>query len=124
MQGSNVVSEVKFDTGGFFAALDRQRTARKLAWRKVAEQAGVSASTMTRLSQGKRPDVDSLASLCAWAKLSADDFMQAPGEVEARQSSPLDKARVLFRADPNLGEVQADALFRIIETAYAGLRKS
>ena len=115
--------EVKFDTVSFFAALDRERTLRNLPWRKLAEQAGVSASTMTRLSHGKRPDVDSLASLCAWANLSADDFMQRPGEADERHSSPVNKARVLFRADPSLGEVQADALMKIIESAYEGLRK-
>ena len=114
--------EVKFDTVGFFAALERERAARDLPWRRLAEQAGVSASTMTRLSQGKRPDVDSLASLCAWARLSADDFMRAPEDEQDRQSSPIDRARVLFRADPKLGDVQAEALMRIIESAYEGLR--
>jgi len=116
------VSEVKFDTIGFFAALDRLREERGLAWRKVAEQSGVSASTMTRLSQGKRPDVDSLASLCSWAKFSADDFMRSPGETDQRETSPLDKARVLFRADPNLGPAQAEALAKIIESAYEGFK--
>lgn len=116
------MSDVKFDTEGFFAALERLRAEKNLPWRKVAEQSGVSASTMTRLSQGKRPDVDSLASLCAWAKLSADDFMRVPGETEKRTTSPIDKARVLFRADPNLGTVQAEALSKIIETAYEGLK--
>lgn len=116
------MSEVKFDTVGFFTSLDRLRTERKLPWRKVAEQAGVSASTMTRLSHGKRPDVDSLASLCTWAKFSADDFMRPPGETGARHTSAVDQAQVLFRADPNLGKEQAEALSRIIETAYDGLR--
>jgi transcriptional regulator with XRE-family HTH domain len=117
------VPDVKFDTVGFFAALDRERTGRKLPWRKLAEQAGVSASTMTRLSQGKRPDVDSLASLCAWAKFSADDFIRAPDEEGERRSSPVDRSRVLFRADPNLGDVQVEALLKIIESAYEGLRE-
>lgn len=30
------MSEVKFDTVGFFTSLDRLRTERKLPWRKVA----------------------------------------------------------------------------------------
>jgi|TARA_B110000977_G_C10956981_1_gene447000 transcriptional regulator with XRE-family HTH domain len=116
------MSDVKFDTEGFFAALERERARKDLPWRKVAEKAGVSASTMTRLSQGKRPDVDSLASLCAWAKLSADDFMRGPEDHEVRHTSPVAQASVFFRADPNLGDVQADALLKIIESAYEGLR--
>lgn len=113
---------VQFDGNGFYAALDAVREERKLTWRKVAEQSGVSASSLTRISQGKRPDVDSLASLCAWAKLSADDFMQEPGDVSEGEPSSLTKALMLFRADPNLGKEQADALERIIQSAYEGLR--
>ncbi len=113
---------VQFDGNGFYAALDAVREERKLTWRKVAEQSGVSASSLTRISQGKRPDVDSLASLCAWAKLSADDFMQNPGDVSDGEPSSLTTALMLFRADPNLGKEQADALERIIQSAYEGLR--
>ncbi|KZY04200.1 MULTISPECIES: helix-turn-helix domain-containing protein [unclassified Sulfitobacter] len=113
---------VQFDGNGFYAALDAVREERKLTWRKVAEQSGVSASSLTRISQGKRPDVDSLASLCSWAKLSADDFMRAHDSSRNGEPSSLTKALMLFRADPNLGKEQADALERIIQSAYEGLR--
>jgi transcriptional regulator with XRE-family HTH domain len=114
---------VQFDGDGFYASLDAVREERKLTWRKVAEQSGVSASTLTRLSQGKRPDVDSLASLCSWAALSADDFMRDQAHRE-QETSPLAKALMLFRADPNLMPEQAAALERIVQSAYDGLRSS
>ena len=65
-----------FDTAGFFAALDAQRRTKSMTWRDVAAKAGVSASTLTRISQGKRPDVDGLASLLAWSGLTAEDFIR------------------------------------------------
>lgn len=43
----------KFDGEGFFAAIDSVRIARNLNWKKVAEQAEVPASTLTRMSQGR-----------------------------------------------------------------------
>jgi hypothetical protein len=65
----------RFDVAGFPAAVDRARVVRGLRWKDVAEQAGVSASTLTRLTQGHKPDVDSFAKLTAWAGLSADEFV-------------------------------------------------
>ncbi len=53
-----------FDSDAFYAALDGVRRARDLNWKEVAAQSGVSASTLTRMAQGKRPDVDGLAALC------------------------------------------------------------
>jgi transcriptional regulator with XRE-family HTH domain len=121
LQLSNTMPNVQFDGACFYATLDAVREERKLTWRKVAEQSGVSASTLTRLSQGKRPDVDSLASLCSWAALSADEFMRDATQLK-REASPLAKALMLFRADPNLKPEQAQALERIVQSAYEGLR--
>ena len=41
-----------FDLGKFHAALNAQREAKGLNWKEVAEESGVSASTLTRMSQG------------------------------------------------------------------------
>src|SRR5213078_1595384 len=65
-----------FDTEAFFAALDVVRQNRGKTWKEVAGESGVSASTLTRMAQGKRPDVDGLAALLAWSGLRADDFMK------------------------------------------------
>ena len=55
-----------FDATGFYGAIDSVRQGRELNWKQVAAQSGVSASTLTRMAQGKRPDVDGLAALAAW----------------------------------------------------------
>jgi transcriptional regulator with XRE-family HTH domain len=49
-----------FDTAAFYDALDSVRQARRLNWKQVAGDSGVSASTLTRMAQGRRPDVDGL----------------------------------------------------------------
>jgi hypothetical protein len=65
-----------FDVDAFFRALDSVRQSKELRWAQVATESGLSASTLTRMSQGKRPDIDGLAALCAWSGLSADDYIR------------------------------------------------
>lgn len=55
-----------FDPDALYVALDRQRRTRRLTWRGVAAEAGVSPSTLTRVGQFKRPDADGLVRLLAW----------------------------------------------------------
>jgi len=40
------------------AALDSERRAKNFSWRQLAKEAGVSPSTLTRMQQGKSPDVN------------------------------------------------------------------
>jgi transcriptional regulator with XRE-family HTH domain len=44
---------------------------RGLSDRKAAEEIGISPSTITRMSQGKKPDADALVSLLAWLQADA-----------------------------------------------------
>lgn len=114
--------QAHFDAEAFYRALDNTRENKKLSWKKVAEQAGVSASTLTRLAQGKRPDVDSLAALTGWAGLKADDFMYG-ARVERVPTSSVDELAALFRADPRLSPEDAAAMETILRTAYERFRK-
>ena len=104
----------KFDIGGFYAALDAQRAAKGLNWKEVSQQSGVSASTLTRMSQGRRPDVDGLALLLAWSGLDASNFLP-------RANSPETLAQITahLRADRKLKPESAEALEAIIRVAYA-----
>src|SRR6266542_4045447 len=86
-----------FDAAGFFAALDAQRRTQSMTWRDLAMKAGVSASTLTRMSQGKRPDVDGLASLLGWSGLTAEDFIREEGP--RVQPETLARISTYLRAD-------------------------
>jgi transcriptional regulator with XRE-family HTH domain len=112
-----------FDVVAFYAALDAQRLARNLNWKKVAAEAKVSASTLTRMGQGKRPDVDSLAALCAWSGLDADDYIRSE-EVPAAQAEPLAKISTYLRSDPHLSSESADALDAVIKATYERFKDS
>ena len=108
-----------FDVGAFYSALDSQRVAKGLTWKEVSEESGVSQPTLSRLSQGKRPDVDGLALLLAWSGLDAALFLP-----EASSPEPLAQITANLRADRNLTPESATALEQIIRVAYQQFRKS
>lgn len=109
-----------FDTVSFQQALDAERQARRMNWKQVAAESGVSASTLTRMAQGKRPDVDGLAALTAWSGLSADDFVLS-GDRKA-EAEPLAKISTYLRSDKNLSPEAATALDELIKATYERLR--
>lgn len=112
----------EFDAEAFYAALDATRQARKLKWKQVAEGSGVSASTLTRMAQGRRPDVGGLAALCSWAGLNAGDFV-ITGADKKEEPEPLAMISTYLRGDPNLTPEAATALEELIKATYARLRK-
>jgi len=110
-----------FDSDAFYSALDGVRRARDLNWKQVAAESGVSASTLTRMAQGKRPDVDGLAALAAWSGLDADDFVRSEGERPTAE--PLAMISTYLRSDRNLTPEAAIALDELIKATYERLRK-
>jgi transcriptional regulator with XRE-family HTH domain len=107
-----------FDNEAFFAALDATRQARELTWKQLAQEAGVSASTLTRVGQGRRPDVDSFAALSAWAGLDPEDFLPAA----SGPAEPLSEISLLLRRDPKLSPEAASILDELLKATYERLR--
>jgi transcriptional regulator with XRE-family HTH domain len=111
-----------FDAEGFFAALDAVRISRKSNWKMVSKATGVSASTLTRMAQGRRPDVDGLAALCLWSGLKADDFILET-EGQRGEATPIAMISTYLRADPNLTKEAAIALEQVIKATYEHMIK-
>jgi transcriptional regulator with XRE-family HTH domain len=57
---------MRFNSDALYVEIDRRRRRRRIRWREVATEAGVSASTLTRLGQGRRPDADGVVRLMIW----------------------------------------------------------
>lgn len=109
-----------FDADAFYESLDAERLSRGLNWKAVASEAGVSQSTLTRLGQGKRPDVDSFARLVAWGDFDADQFVI--GERGQAVGGFLTQLPAYLRADPHLDDQGVQALEVIIKAAYEQFR--
>ena len=112
----------RFDVAALHAAMDSERRTRRLTWKDVAAQSGVSASTLTRLSQGRQPDVNSLAALTAWLGMSADLFMRTEAIDQFGAASPLAQISSIIHRDPHLNREGAVALEELIRATYARLR--
>lgn len=110
----------EFDSMAFYRALDAERGNRDLNWKQLAAETGVSASTLTRMAQGKRPDADSLAKLSAWAGINPADYVDKIGDTQSEES--LTKVLAYFRADANLTKEAAIALEEMVHAAYNRLK--
>ena len=111
----------QFDAHGFFSALDGVRQSRGLSWKAVAKKAGISASTLTRMAQGKRPDVDTLAALVTWSGLKSDQFIRNENDMRPNTET-LGEVAALLRADRNLSERDADMLLEVVKVTYEHIR--
>ena len=106
-----------FDCDAFYGALDEIRKRKGLTWKKLADQTKVSASSLTRMGQGKHPDADSLTMLAAWSGLNPADFV-TDEELKAKDAESLPKVMALLRADRTLSPEGIDAIQDLLNAAY------
>lgn len=111
--------EDRFDSEAFYAALNAARLSRQKTWKDVAEETGVNASTLTRIGQGAKPDVNGLAALLAWSNLKAEAFIRGPMR---KASEPIAEITALLRADPKLSKQNAKLIEDIVVSTYNKLR--
>ncbi len=114
-----MTQRLHFDFLAFYKALSATVAARGTSWKTVSEQTGVSQSTLSRMSKGRKPDAASLTALSAWSGINPVDFIAAP----KRDAEPVAMVSRLLRADPNLDSDGADALEAIIRAAYESLKR-
>jgi transcriptional regulator with XRE-family HTH domain len=107
----------RLDTGALYAALDAQRKARGLSWRQLATEVGVSPSTMTRLANGQRPDVDAFAGLVRWLGQPADTFLVGDDDAPREEPDLVAQLAPLLRARKDLSDDDATYLEDLISVA-------
>lgn len=112
------MAEGRLDVAALYVTLDSERQQRGLSWRQVATQAGVGPSTLSRMAQGNRPDVDSFVALIQWLGVPAEQFMRggAGGEA-ATAAEPAQAVASLLRADKTLDPDSAAAIDDILRAA-------
>jgi transcriptional regulator with XRE-family HTH domain len=108
-----------FNQEAFFSALDTERLARRKTWKQVAEESRVPASSLSRMGNGKRPDVDSLAKLLSWSQLKAESFINK--SQEGGKPTSLAEISALLRADPKLSPDSKKTLEHVIFSTYNAL---
>ena len=115
-----MTQRTQFDFLAFYRALHATAQARKIRWKEVSEQTGVSQTTLSRMSKGRQPDAGSLTALAAWSGLNPVDFTTAI----KHDREPIAMVTKLLREDPNLDTEGADALETIIKAAYDRFKRA
>lgn len=108
-------------------AIRRKREEMGLSLRDVADETGVSASTLSRIENGTgKPDADNIARLTGWLNMPMERVMsgrqingdEAKPVVYFPQESVTDILEAHLRADPNLTPETAQALSELFRVAY------
>jgi transcriptional regulator with XRE-family HTH domain len=110
------------DVETLYATLEQRRRSLEISWRQLAAQAGVSPSTLTRLGQGKRPDVQGLAALVSWLGVSPESFLRGNVRPAHESQDFLTVVSAHLRARKELSHKSAEALEEIIRAAYNRLK--
>ena len=85
----------------------------------MAEECGISASTLSRMAQGRLPDVNGLAALAAWSGLEVDRFVKSA--VAREEPKPMAFISSCLYADPHLSEEAAVAIDQMVRAAYKSM---
>jgi len=116
------------DTEELGRAIRRRREELTLSLRDVADETGVSASTLSRIENGTgKPDADNIARLTAWLDMPMErilagrnsDSQSAKAVVYFPHESTPEIVEAHLRADRNLTPETASALSELFRVAYA-----
>lgn len=92
--------------------------------RDTASEIGhISAATLSRIEQGKLPDVETFILLCKWLNVSPDTFVTGKKKSPAEVS---EKEMLLYqlRSSNQLDKSTIDTMVRMVDMAYTKVRRS
>ncbi|HUE81679.1 MAG TPA: helix-turn-helix transcriptional regulator [Pyrinomonadaceae bacterium] len=110
----------------------RKREEMGLSLRDVANETGVSASTLSRIENGTgKPDADNIAKLTSWLNMPMERILGAPSNTQSdkpviyypEEATP-DVVEAHLRADRNLTPETAAALSELFRVAYTQFSRS
>jgi transcriptional regulator with XRE-family HTH domain len=123
-----MVNKTGVDTAELGNAIRRRREEQGLSLRDVADETGVSASTLSRIENGTgKPDADNIARLAAWLDMPIERVMHHsqrgvadpnPVVYYPHESTP-EIVEAHLRADRHLTPQTAKALSELFRVAYA-----
>src|SRR5215510_5342601 len=114
-------------------AVKRRREELELSLRDVANETGVSASTLSRIENGTgKPDADNIARLTNWLDVPMERILGGR-QIDSQESKPVvyfareptpEIVEAHLRADRNLTPETAAALSELFRVAYAQFSRS
>jgi len=112
------MKQSRIDIENLVEALDAKRRLKDLSWRKLAIEVRINPSTITRIKQGRSPDVDTLTALVHWLGMSTEDFILGRDSLASRTPEPMALASTLLKGKKELSPAAMKALKSLVEAAY------
>ncbi len=107
------------DVNALIAALDSERRAKALSWRQLAKEAGgISPSTLTRMQQGKSPDVNTFSALTRWLNTPAERFYANRSARTDVHEDPMAVVSTLLRGRKKMNPKALAALQELVNAAF------
>jgi transcriptional regulator with XRE-family HTH domain len=116
-----VSDQLSVDVRSLYAALDAARHQKGLSWRQLAKEIGVSASTISRMANGLKPDVTAFAAMTTWLRMPAEDFYVG-ADVAAEEPDLVAQIVPLLRARTDLNASDVAYLEEVIGAAARRFR--
>lgn len=92
--------------------------------REFAREIGISPATLSRIENGKLPDLDTFSKICSYLKLDPAEILQVDVEEQrASQAAEPPVASIHFKADQVLDPAAATDLGALILAADRELRR-
>jgi transcriptional regulator with XRE-family HTH domain len=108
-----------FDETRFFAAIEGKRKAEGLSWRELGRRLKLSPSTFSRLSRGRRPDVETFLRLVGWLDMPAELFVRGEKPLPRKRKSTMAEIARALRQDPLLDAEGVAPLEEVLRVLYA-----
>lgn len=109
----------QLDTDRLATLLRAKRAGRGL--RDIADEIGdVSPSTLSRVENGKAPDLNTFLLICDWLQVAPDELLREEN-LTRQETNPLEEVALLLRSNKNLDSVTAKTLATVIKAAYQSL---
>lgn len=105
----------RIDVDMFTARIKAKRAGMGL--RETANQVGkISASTLSRVENGKIPDTETFLRICDWLGESPDMFIIS--DQQSARGDTMELIEAHLRADKSLDEESAEAIAKMLRAAY------
>lgn len=96
----------------------------KRGLREIAVEMGeVSPSTLSRVENGKMPDMDTFLRVCDWLEIAPSELIKSPKVSAPPEVSSLDMIEVQLRASKELEPTMAKALADMVKAAAQNASK-
>ena len=96
----------------------------KMGLREAAKNIGnISSATLSRIEQGKLPDVETFITICKWLNVNTDTFIVGESQV-SNSVSEKDQLVYQLRSSRELDAETIETMIKMVNMAFTKVRKN